>query len=316
MKNVLLTCPPMIANVDALGDKLKSVGIELTIPNFVQTMSEQELIELTPKFDGWIIGDDPATSRVFQAGAAGRLRAAVKWGIGVDNIDFAGAARVGIPIANTPAVFNEEVADIALGYTIALARQTHLVDRAVRQGEWPKPTGISLRGKQAALIGFGNIGRALARRLKAVGFQINAYDPNFCEDSETKDVVTHKQWPEGIGEADYILLTCALNEHTLHILNSDIFSACKPGVRIVNVSRGALIEESHLLNALDEGIVHSAALDVLECEPPQADASILKLDKCVFGSHNASNTREAVIRASHTAIDTLVGFLSESSQAA
>ncbi len=107
-------------------------GIELSAPNVVQTMSVDELKEIVPQHDGWIIGDDPATREVFEAGKAGNLKAAVKWGIGVDNVDFDACKDLDIPIINTPDMFGREVADVAMGYVIALARETFEIDRAVR----------------------------------------------------------------------------------------------------------------------------------------------------------------------------------------
>jgi D-3-phosphoglycerate dehydrogenase len=120
---ILLTCPPMLRAIDRFRGRFAELGHELTTPNVSQVLPESELIELVPQFDGWIIGDDPATAAVFEAGKAGNLKAAVKWGVGVDNVDFAACKRLGIPITNTPGMFGREVADMAMGYVIALARE-------------------------------------------------------------------------------------------------------------------------------------------------------------------------------------------------
>lgn len=148
---VLVTCPPMLRMIDEFRPLFLAKGIELTTPNVVQTLSVDELKQLVPQHDGWIIGDDPATRDVFTAGKAGNLKAAVKWGIGVDNVDFAACKELDIPIINTPNMFGGEVADIAVGYVIGLARETFLIDRGVRKGEWLKPAGISLSGKKSSI---------------------------------------------------------------------------------------------------------------------------------------------------------------------
>src|SRR5256885_975123 len=114
MSCVLITCPPTLKAMDHYRARFTEQAVEVVTPNVVQTLSEEELIALLPEFDGWIIGDDPATRRVFAAGKAGRLRAAVKWGVGVDNVDFAACHDLGIPISNTPGMFGQEVADVAL----------------------------------------------------------------------------------------------------------------------------------------------------------------------------------------------------------
>ncbi|MCB0623633.1 MAG: hypothetical protein KDC43_06880, partial [Saprospiraceae bacterium] len=174
---ILITCPPMLGQIVEFRPIFADKKIGLVTPDVVQTLTEEELIGILPGVDGWIIGDDPATERVFAAGRQGRLRAAVKWGVGVDNVDFAGAKRQGIPVTNTPGMFGEEVAGLAVQYVLGLARQTYSIDRGVRAGRWPKPAGISVAGKQVALIGFGDIGKATGRLLRAFGMEVSVYDP-------------------------------------------------------------------------------------------------------------------------------------------
>lgn len=312
----------MIGRLEHFHDLLADADIEITVPPITQVLPESELIEILPGYDGWIIGDDPATAAVFQAGAAGKLRAAVKWGVGIDNVDFPGAHACGIQVTNTPGCFNEEVADVALGFVIMLARKLHVVSNGVRDGKWLKPVGSSLKNKVAAVLGYGNIGRETARRLVACGMKVQAYDPAFAEDPVAgalgeamgnPNPVTCLNWPDQIGNADYIVLTCALNSHTEQIINAELLEQAKPGVRIVNVSRGPLIDESALLQSLDSGKVESVALEVFVEEPPSPDHPLLNHEACVFGSHNGSNTAEAVDRASHTAIALLREQLESSS---
>ena len=95
---VLITCPPMLRQIDQFREKFAGLDIDITTPDVVQTLTVEELIDIVPQHDGWIIGDDPATSEVFEAGKAGQLKVAVKWGIGVDNVDFAACDRLGIPL--------------------------------------------------------------------------------------------------------------------------------------------------------------------------------------------------------------------------
>lgn len=303
--DVLLTCPPMIGRLDHLSEPLAAADISITVPEFRQVVPEAELIKILPDYDGWIIGDDSATAATFAAGVAGKLRAAVKWGVGVDNVDFDGARAAGINVTNTPGAFSDEVADVAMGFLIMLARQLHVVSNGVRNGEWLKPAGSSMRDKTVALLGYGNIGRETARRLVAAGMNVMAYDPNYQADDKVAGSVTQKVWPEGVEDADYIVLTCSLNPATENIINAELLEKTKPGLRIVNVSRGALIDETALAAALDDGRVHSAALEVFQEEPPAANHPFLKYPQCVFGSHNGSNTVEAVDRASHVAIKLL-----------
>ncbi len=283
--------------------------IELIAPNVVQTLTEDELIALVPTVDGWIIGDDPATERVFRAGKAGRLRAAVKWGIGVDNVDFRACQELGIPIINTPQMFGAEVATIAVSYVLGLARQTYFIDREVRAGNWVKPAGMSLAGKTVALIGFGDIGKATARLLYAFDLHLNVYDP-FAKPSDAERAsYRFLSFPEQLETADFVVSTCALTPQTKHLINADTIALMKDGVRLVNVSRGPIVEEAALIDALRSGKVHSAGLDVFETEPLPADSGLRQFDRCIFGTHNGSNTLEGVRRASHQAIAKLFEFL-------
>lgn len=305
---VLLTCPPMLGMQARFRPAFTALGVELHCPQVVQTMSEDDLVALVPQFDGWIIGDDPATRRVFEAGARGRLKAAVKWGIGVDNVDLAAARALGIPLANTPLMFGQEVADVAMSYVVALARQTFLVDREVRAGGWPKPRGISLAGRTMALVGFGDIGHNVARRALASDMRVIAYDPAVTA-AQVPESVTCTIWPQRIDEADFIVLTCSLNAGNRGMLGAKELAAARDGVRVVNLARGPLIDEAALVSALRSAKVHSAALDVFEIEPLPADSPLRSMERCIFGSHNGSNTEDAVIRASERAMQLLFGNL-------
>ena len=308
MKDVLVTCPPMLGQIDRFHDAAARLGLTLHPAQVTQVLSEEELKALLPGYDGWIIGDDPATRAVFEAGRAGRLRAAVKWGIGVDNVDFAACEALGIPIINTPQMFGAEVADVATAFVIGLARELFLIDRGVRAGGWPKPAGISLAGRTVGVIGLGDIGRNVVTRMQALGLRVIGYDPGVSGDVGVPDL-ERAAWPARVGDCDVLVFTCALNAQNHHMLNAEVLARCRPGVRVVNVARGPLIDETALVAALRSGQVHSAALDVFEVEPLPATSPLRGMERCIFGSHNGSNTVDGVIRASHAALERLAGFL-------
>lgn len=306
--NILVTCPPMLGLIDEFELDFEKAGLDFTAAAVTQTMSEAELVSITPEHEGWIIGDDPATRRVVQAGAKGSLRAAIKWGVGVDNIDFDAFADCGVLIDNTPGVFGGEVADIATSYAIGLARETYRIDREIRRDNaWPKPSGISIAGRNVAIVGFGDIGSETAKRIAACGGRVIVYDPAYKPSSGiTADCAV---WPDRLEELDFIIFTCPLNEETRGMFNRDILSKVKPGVRIINVARGPVVDEMALIKGLRSGIVHSAALDVFEIEPLPADSPLRSFDACIFGSHNGSNSADAVRRVSRLAIKKIAAFL-------
>ncbi len=308
MKDVLVTCPPMLGQIDRFMDPAAERGLKLHPAQVTQTLSEDELCALLPGYDGWIIGDDPATRRVFETARSGRLKAAVKWGIGVDNVDFAACRDLDIPIINTPQMFGAEVADVATALVIGLARELFLIDRSVRAGGWAKPAGISLAGRRAGVVGLGDIGHQTVTRLQALGLHVLAYDPGIDGDAGIAGL-ERAAWPDAVETLDFLVFTCALNAHNHHMLNADVLARCKPGIRVVNVARGPLIDEAALVTALQSGRVHSAGLDVFETEPLPMESPLRDMERCIFGSHNSSNTVDGVIRASHAAIDRLAGFL-------
>lgn len=308
MFKVLVTCPPMLGQLAEFKAYAKKQNIELIAANVTQTLTEDELKSLLPKVDGWIIGDDPATYSVFSAGKAGSLKAAVKWGIGVDNVDFTACKKLAIPIDNTPNMFGKEVADLALGYVIGLARHTFFIDRSIRRGNWPKPAGMSLAGKTVGIVGFGDIGTHLAKRLTALEMQVIAFDPYVKATTDTVDLC-FATFPNKLEECDFLIFTCSLNNKNRHMLNRSTLARLKKGAYVINVARGPLIDQAALIESLQSQHIAAAALDVFEVEPLPKDSKLLEYELCILGSHNASNTIQAAHRASLLAIDKIGAFL-------
>lgn len=299
----------MLEQIDLFRDLFASLDIEITTPDIVQTLSIGELLKMVPLHDGWIIGDDPATEEVFTAGKSGKLKAAVKWGIGVDNVDFLACRGLGIPITNTPGMFGAEVADLAMCYLLGLARDAFFIDREIRKGGWPKPAGVSLQGKTLGIVGLGDIGCNVAKRARAHDLNIIGWDP--YAHAVPEYISLSGAFPADVALCDFIVFACALTKDNHHLFNEVTLDLLKPGVRVVNVSRGPLVKESALLKGLTTGVVHSAALDVFEVEPIDHTNKLLSHPKCIVGSHNGSNTIDAVIRASAEAIRLLDEMLKE-----
>ena len=298
----------MLGLIKEFDEAFAAKGLECVPAKVTQVLSVAELKELVPNYEGWIIGDDPANREVVETGVKGKLKAAVKWGVGVDNVDFAAFKDFGVPVDNTPGVFGGEVADVALTYTLGLARETYFIDREIRlKNAWPKPSGISLSGRSVAIVGFGDIGRQTAKRILACGSKVIAYDP-FFKPAPGIDVES-AAWPTRLEEADFLIFTCPLNDGTRGMFNDALLPKLKPGVRVVNVARGPVIKEAALLKALESGLVHSAALDVFEVEPLAPGSPLRKFDRCIFGSHNGSNSVDAVRRVSLLAIEKISKFL-------
>ncbi|MCR9260197.1 MAG: hypothetical protein NXH95_10775 [Pseudomonadaceae bacterium] len=306
MNKILITCPPMLKEPEQINELAQKFDMQATEAEVIQTLTEQELLELLPEYDGWIAGDDPASRTVIQAARGGKLRAIVKWGIGVDNIDLHAVEEFGLQFANTPGMFSDEVADLAYGYLINLVRKITQIDKSVRAGQWIKPQGMSLRGKTAGVVGLGNIGKSIIARLHTSGVSTIGYDP-FVEALEGSEI---RNWPEDLGRCDFLFLACALTESNQHLVNSDAISHMKPGAYLINVSRGPLIDERALLRSMQDGHIAGCALDVFENEPLDTASPFALSDQTVLGSHNASNTKEAVQATNERAMSLLHDMLS------
>ena len=311
MYKILLTCPPMIGIVDQLSEQFHAAQFDVFVPEFTQEMSEDGLCEIIADYDGWIIGDDPATRRVLEVGRRGRLKACMRWGVGTNNVDFDAFSDFNIPIENTPGVFGNEVADLAMHYVTGLLRDTYRVDRSVRSGGWSKPIGKSLWSSTVLIVGMGDIGRNLAKRLVAHGAKTSFYDPNVDRCADLPEV-TKVTWPHSVTYNDVIVFTAPLNPATYHMFNDDLLPLLRRGVKIINVGRGQLVNQRSLVRGFEEGIISGAALDVYEREPFElvAENELRKFsNSIIFGSHNGSNTREAVTKVSLVCIEKLKEFL-------
>lgn len=309
-ETILVSCVQLQRSLSEHRARLDERGARIVTPPVVQRLSEAELIELVPEVDGIVAGDDELTRAVLEH--AGRLRVVSKWGIGVDAIDLDAARELGIRVTNTPGVFGDEVADVALGYLILLARRLHVIDREVRAGTWAKPLGTSLAGRTLAVIGLGDIGIAVARRGLAIGMRVVGVetDPDRASAAAALGVGV-VDLATALRESDAISLNCPLTPATRHILNAESIATMRPGAWIINTARGPLIDEAALVGALQSGHLGGAALDVFEIEPLPTTSPLIGMEQVVLGSHNGSNTAEAVHRTSVKAIDNLIRGLDE-----
>lgn len=307
-RRVLVSCLQMQRELPKYRDDLEARDIELLVPDVTQQMSESELLEVMPDIDGVIAGDDEFTGRVIAS--ADRLQIISKWGVGTDGIDMVTAERCGVVVTNTPGVFADEVADVALGYILMLARGLHLIDRAVRQGQWRKIEGETLRGRTIGIVGLGSIGRAVAVRAAAFGMLVTGSDPVRDACSAARDVgVTVVPLTDALGATDFIVLCCPLTPETRHLVDEASLGGVRRGVKLINVARGPLVAEQGLVGALERGVVAGAALDVFEDEPLTSTSRLLEFENVIVGSHNASNTKEAVERTSRLALQNLLEHL-------
>jgi D-3-phosphoglycerate dehydrogenase len=302
---VLVSCPQAQSVLDEVRADLEASGVELALPPVQQALDETALIELIHDVDGVLAGDDAFTERVFAH--APRLRVVSKFGAGTDSIDKQAAARHGVLVTNTPGLLNDDVADVVVGYLVMLSRGLHVVDRRVREGSWPKFEGRSLTGAVLGIVGLGAIGRAVAERAHAMRMRIVACDTDArAKDWAAANGVEVAPFDEMLARVDYLTLHCPLTVHNRNIIDAAALRRMRRGAYLVNTARGGLVDDSALAGALRDGTLAGAALDVHAVEPVPEDHALLDFPNVVFGSHNASNTRDANIRATRVAIENLV----------
>jgi D-3-phosphoglycerate dehydrogenase / 2-oxoglutarate reductase len=308
----LITCSHLQRHFDRFKPEFDALGVTPILPaTDGQQLDGPAMASLIEGVDAVIAGDDVIDGEVLRAGRDSRLKAVIKWGIGTDAIDTTTAAELGIAVFNTPGAFADEVADLALSHLLLLARKPHEMHASVLDGGWLKVEGRSLAGLTAGIIGLGSIGSAIARRATAFELSVVGYD--------VRDVWAAKDVADGprqvdldalYGASDVVFLACELTPENRHLLSRSAFARMRDGVLVVNVARGALIDQEALVEALASGRVAGAGLDVFEDEPLPPDDPLRAFSgRCVFTTHNASNTAQAVARVNQMATDILFDVL-------
>ena len=246
-------------------------------------------------------------------GAMQRARAIVRYGIGVDNVDLAAARSHGIPVCNIPDYCIDEVADHTLAFILALTRQVPSQSRLVHDGEWklaaPPAACRTLAGMTCGVVGFGRIGRGVVRRLVAFGGRVLVSDPIASADAISAIGAHAVPLPRLLAESDLVTLHCPSLPETKGMINASTLLAAKPGLLLVNLSRGDLVDPDALVAALDSGRVGGAALDVFAPEPIPAGHPILGRSNVILAPHIASVSAAAVHRLRTTAAELAVAAL-------
>lgn len=242
--------------------------------------SEAELARALPEADGIVIVmEQPAlTGPLIEL--APRLRVACRCGAGYDNFDLAALTRRGIPLATTRDANAGTVAEHALYLMLALARRGPALDRAIKAGAWPRSFGgMELSGRTCAIVGYGRIGRAIARRVAAFDMKVVIVDPRVADAVPLETALS---------EADFVVLACSLTGETRGLMKAESLKRMKPSAFLVNIARGPVVDEKALIAALEAGRLAGAGLDVLEHEPPHPNNPLLGREDVVLSPHVAA----------------------------
>jgi glyoxylate reductase len=287
------------------------VGITARVASLGRALGGLELAEFVGTAPALLCHVVDRVDRDFFA-AASSVRVVANFGVGVNNIDLAAAQKAGVWVTNTPDVLTEATADLAWALILALTRRVAEGDRLIRsQASWQwRPgffLGAGLQGKTLGIVGFGRIGRAVARRAGAFGVRVLYHDPAFGAAGEP-DGFPVADLDELLPAVDVLSLHCPLVAATHHLLNARRLRLLRPGAFVVNTSRGEVIDENALVEALVEGRLGGAGLDVYEHEP-QVHPGLLNRDDVVLLPHLGSATRETRTAMARLALANAVAVL-------
>ncbi len=289
-------------------EELAKVGAQLIL---AQCKSEEQIIEQGQDADVLLNSAIPITRRIIESLSACKL--IVRYGVGVNNIDIQAATECHIIVANTPTYCVEEVSDHAVALLLACVRKIVVLDRIAKEGNWGNilPWPIHrLRGQTLGLIGFGKIARRVAEKLRPFGPDLMAYDPYVPQEIAEGYGVKLVALEELLKESDLISLHPPLTEETRHLLGQKEFKLMKPSAFLVDTSRGGVVSEQALYQALKEGWIAGAGLDVLETEPPAKDDPLLQLDNVIITPHYAASSVESTEDLRREVCEAVVSVLS------
>ena len=272
---------------------LGEIGAELVVAPDGQ---EETLVRLAAGCEGILTCWAKTTQRVIEA-ALPSLGVIVRYGIGLDNIDVNFATQRHIPVVNVPTYCVVDVAEHTLGFILALSRKIAFFDRRVRQGTWSIKEALPLRrltGKRLGLVGLGNIGREVARRALAFELEVCAYTPRLTPERAKEVGVTPLSFEELLATSDFISLHLPLTPQSAGLIGAAQLRQMKSTAFLINTSRGKLIDEEALYQALTGGVIAGAALDVRIQEPAEPADRLLQLDNILHTPHASFFSRESI----------------------
>jgi D-3-phosphoglycerate dehydrogenase len=276
-------------SVEEEKEEFARLGAELVL---AQVRGEEELIRACKDADGLLNQYALLTRRVLEN--LPKCKVVARYGVGVDSIDLKAATDLGIIVANVPDYCIEEVASHAVALILTLVRKTAFFDRKVKSNQWDFRQGIPIgrvRGKTLGLVGSGKIGLEVAKMISPFGVKVIAYDPYL---KEAPEGIKLKDFDTVLRESDILSIHCPLNDSTRHLIGEKEFKKMEKKPLLINTSRGPIIDEKALIQALKEGLITGAGLDVLEKEPPDSVNPMLAMENVILSPHVGFYSEESI----------------------
>ncbi|MCA9876534.1 MAG: phosphoglycerate dehydrogenase, partial [Thermomicrobiales bacterium] len=303
-KRVVVAARSFASTDPAPREALQRAGVTVVQPG--TPPRGPELAAMLGDADGLIVGAIPLTEEHFAA--APRLRVVAMHGVGVDHIDLQAAAAHGVVVTNAPGSNDGAVADLTVGLMLACLRQIPGADRAARGGEWRGVVGEELAGKRVGILGWGRIGRNVARRLSGFDVSLLVHDPFVTPDLIAESGATPLSLEDTLAQADIVSLHLPLTPATSNLLGAEKLRLIKRGAYLINTARGGIVDEAALLTLLQSGHLRGAGLDCFAVEPPVGNP-LLTLPNVVVTPHIGAQTREAIARMGAIAAENVLRVL-------
>jgi D-3-phosphoglycerate dehydrogenase len=283
-------------------DLLDAQGARYRLNAQGRKLTADEIASLLGDIDGLIAGTEPLTREVLLR--APRLKVISRCGTGLDNVDLAAAAELGIQVRNTPDAHVDAVAELTLAVMLSTLRRLPEADRSIRAGAWEKPMGRLLRGRTVGLVGLGRVGKRLIELLSPFHVTVLASDPHEDRDFAAASGVEYVRLDDMLEHADIVSLHLPYSAQVHHLFDADRLSRMKPGSILVNCARGGLVDEAALCSALQEGHVGGAHLDTFEHEP--YEGPLIGLPAVTLSSHIGSYAVEGRVQMEREAVQNLI----------
>ncbi len=271
-----------------------------------EEVSPEKLLRVIQEYDGLVVRSrTKVTAEVLER--AERLKVISRAGVGVDNIDIPAATKKGVMVVNAPAGSTQSVAELTVALMLALARRIPAADGSLKGGRWEKSRlqGVELCGKTLGLVGCGRIGSKVADICLGLGMSVLAFDPYLREDTAAEKGIRLTSLDEVLEESDFVSIHAALTDETRHMIGKAAFQKMKRTAYLVNCARGPIVDEQSLVEALKEGQIAGAGLDVFEKEPPLG-SPLLELENVVLTPHIGASTQEGQRRTGLLAVEQLL----------
>jgi phosphoglycerate dehydrogenase-like enzyme len=305
--HVLVTATSYGRSDPRLKTELETAVARVTYNTTGKPLTSAQLQALLPDVDGFIAGLDEIDAAAIAAAPC--LRVIARYGVGVNNVDLAAARAQGVVVTNTPGANSASVAELTIGLLLNLLRPIQQAAAETRQGGWPRLAGVSLVGKTVGLVGLGAIGKEVARRLAGFDCAVLACDVVADADFARRHAITLVTLADLLAHSDVVSLHLPVLPETRQMVNAAFLRQMKPGAYLINTSRGELVDEAALLDALVNGRLAGAALDAFQQEPPGADNPLLALPQVIATPHMGAHSDGATNAMGRMALDGCLAVL-------